>query len=186
MDSAELQIFRNTTVIVPALISGLHRQQGVSGETTQSLQALGREVDTAREELKQLTEMVRQQTGSQLRSRHPEPRSVSSTSPGSGYDGIRLPHPERYNGDMGECRFFLTQCSIAFQLQPEFYPNDRAKVAYIISLLTGKALAWATPVWNQDVHFCSVLDEFVEEMKKIIKSTKQLVNTYTILTLIEI
>lgn len=86
---------------------------------------------------------------------------------GPGRDEIRLPHPERYDGNMGKCKHFLTQCSIAFLLQPRFYPNDRAKIAYIISLLTGKALAWASPAWNQDVEFCYDLDEFIEEMKKV-------------------
>ena len=175
MDPAELQAFRNVAANIPVLVTELSRQQGISGENTQGLQVLGRAVNTVQEELKDLTVLLRQGLGSQPApgsdTRHTGSGSASSSSPppgsGSGHDGIRLPHPERYDGDMGNCKYFLTQCSIAFQLQPRFYPNDRAKIAYIISLLTGKALAWATPAWNQDVNFCFVLDEFVEEMKKV-------------------
>ena len=152
MDPAELQAFRDVATNIPALITGLTRQQEISGENTQGIQILGRAVNTVQEELRELTVLLRQRLGSQPAPgsdpRHTGSGSASSSSPppgsGSGRDGIRLPHPERYDGDLGKCKFFLTQCSIAFQLQPRFYPNDRAKIAYIISLLTGKALAWAT------------------------------------------
>ncbi|XP_072524059.1 uncharacterized protein [Salminus brasiliensis] len=47
------------------------------------------------------------------------------------------------------CRgYVLLQCSLAFEQQPSCFLSERAKVAYIISLLTGRALAWATPVWE--------------------------------------
>ena len=172
MDSAETQAFRDVAANIPALITGLTRQQEVSGENTHGLQILGGAINTLQGEVRDLTGLIRQRLPApDSGSRHDGSGSAKSSSPApgsdSGRDGIRLPHPERYNGDMGECRFFLTQCSIVFQLQAECYPNDRAKVAYIISLLSGKALAWATSVWNQDVNFCFVLDEFVEKMKRV-------------------
>ena len=172
MDPAELQSFRDATANLPALVAGMNRLQIASGENTQGLQLLGGAVHAIQEELKGLTGLFRQRFGSLAApDSSPGPLSMGSMSPasgiGTGRDGIRLPHPERYDGDLGKCKEFLTQCSIAFQLQPRFYPNDTAKIAYIISLLTGKALAWASPAWNQEVNFCFVLDEFVEEMKKV-------------------
>jgi len=59
----------------------------------------------------------------------------------------RLPPPQRLSGDPSACCGFLTQCSLTFE-QPSSFPSDRAKIAYVITLLSGKALSWVTAVWN--------------------------------------
>ncbi|KAL6457430.1 hypothetical protein MHYP_G00343930 [Metynnis hypsauchen] len=56
-------------------------------------------------------------------------------------------NPERYTGDPETCRGFLLQCSLVFE--PSRLPTERSKVAYMISLLTGRALAWATSLWER-------------------------------------
>ena len=61
----------------------------------------------------------------------------------------RLPPPERYSGEPGACRPFLTQCSFLFELQPSSYPLERARVAFIISQLTGRARDWGTAEWER-------------------------------------
>ncbi|KAK1784304.1 hypothetical protein P4O66_003692 [Electrophorus voltai] len=48
---------------------------------------------------------------------------------------------------------------------PERYA-ERAKVAYIISLLTGWALAWATLVWEHQTDVCSTAAEFAAALKR--------------------
>ncbi len=60
----------------------------------------------------------------------------------------RLPLPQRFSGNTEACEGFLTQCSLTFQLQPSTFPSDQARIAYVLILLAGKALAWATAVWN--------------------------------------
>uniref|UniRef100_A0A3B1JT63 DUF4939 domain-containing protein n=1 Tax=Astyanax mexicanus TaxID=7994 RepID=A0A3B1JT63_ASTMX len=50
---------------------------------------------------------------------------------------------------------FLLQCSLFFEQQPSRFPTERSKVAFIISLLTGKALAWATAMLHSTVLFSS-------------------------------
>ena len=165
MDPAELHAFRDVTANLPGLIDGLARQQAISGEHSQGLQALGGAIHTIQGQLQNLTMLVQQGIPSPPSTRPGATPPVSGST--SGRDEIRLPHPERYDGNMGKCKHFLTQCTIAFQLQPRFFPNDRAKVAYIVSLLTGKALAWASPAWDQDEDFCRDLDEFMKEMKKV-------------------
>uniref|UniRef100_A0A3B1JYI4 Retrotransposon gag domain-containing protein n=1 Tax=Astyanax mexicanus TaxID=7994 RepID=A0A3B1JYI4_ASTMX len=61
-----------------------------------------------------------------------------------------LPTPVRYGGQPGGCRGFLLQCSL----------SECAKVAYIISLLSGRALAWATPVWENQPAVCATATLF--------------------------
>lgn len=82
---------------------------------------------------------------------------------------VHLPHPERYDGSPGRCKGFLTQCSLNFELQPNRFPTARSKVAYIITLLSGKALAWATALWEQSPQpvVCSDYRRFMEEMRRV-------------------
>jgi C1A family cysteine protease len=58
----------------------------------------------------------------------------------------RLSPLERLDGESGSCWVFLTQFSLIIELKPSSFPSDRSKKAYLITLMSGKALAWATAV----------------------------------------
>lgn len=60
-----------------------------------------------------------------------------------------LPPPERHSGNFGTCQGFLSQCSLIFELQLSSFPSDRLKIAYIITLMSGRVLSWAMAVWEQ-------------------------------------
>ncbi|XP_056329085.1 uncharacterized protein LOC130241386 [Danio aesculapii] len=51
--------------------------------------------------------------------------------------------------------------------RPSTFPSDRAKIAYVITLLSGKALSWATAVWKAKAPFCSSFAAFEEEFKRV-------------------
>ena len=83
--------------------------------------------------------------------------SIAISSPAiSGGDPVRetvpsspFPHlarPQRFSGESGDCRAFLTQCELHFELQAAAYPTDRAKVAFVISHLSRRAESWAGAV----------------------------------------
>lgn len=78
-----------------------------------------------------------------------------------------IPTPERYSGNLGTCSQFLLQCSLVFDLQPNTYNTDKSRIAFIISLLTGRAAQWATAVVENNSPACRSYVEFTEEMKKI-------------------
>ncbi|TWW82149.1 hypothetical protein D4764_01G0019640 [Takifugu flavidus] len=69
----------------------------------------------------------------------PQPAAAAPQDP-------RVPTPERYSGEAGMCASFLLQCSIVFNLQPVTYPSNRAKIAFVLNLLSGTAEQWATAV----------------------------------------
>lgn len=48
---------------------------------------------------------------------------------------LHLSRPEQFSGDSGDCRVFLDQCGLHFELQAASYPVERTKVVYIISHL---------------------------------------------------
>ncbi|KAF7640808.1 hypothetical protein LDENG_00012680, partial [Lucifuga dentata] len=79
----------------------------------------------------------------------------------------RLPPPERYGGEEGTCRPFLTQCSLIFELQPSSYPTERSRVAYAISLLTSHAREWATHEWDRGADCCMTFQAFADELRKV-------------------
>ena len=54
--------------------------------------------------------------------------------------------PERFSGDRNALRGFLNQLELVFTLQATRYPSDSVKIATVGTLLTGKALAWFSPI----------------------------------------
>ncbi|KAI2649864.1 Transposon Tf2-11 polyprotein [Labeo rohita] len=62
--------------------------------------------------------------------------------------GSPMALPATFAGEAAECSGFLLQVSLFIRMQPQQFPSDSAKVAFLISLLTGKALQWAKAIWN--------------------------------------
>ncbi len=81
-----------------------------------------------------------------LPSQTPPPAALSqSTSPSM--TSPRLSFPEQYDGTPNKCKGFLLQCTIHGP-QPHLYPTDDSRVPFVCSLLTGRALDWATAMWE--------------------------------------
>ncbi|KAI5619661.1 nephrocystin-4-like, partial [Silurus asotus] len=56
--------------------------------------------------------------------------------------------PNSFSGDVAECRGYLLQVKLFIAMQPHRFVSDRAKIAFLISLLSGIALAWARSLWS--------------------------------------
>lgn len=58
------------------------------------------------------------------------------------------------------------QCSMFIAQQPTLYPTDESKISLLCSLLTGKALDWATAVWsNQGLNI--TFNDFMQRLKEM-------------------
>ncbi|KAG1952394.1 retrotransposable element [Pimephales promelas] len=79
----------------------------------------------------------------------------------------RINNPSGYAGEPTQCRAFLIQCEIVFSLQPQTYAEDRARIAYVLSLLTGRAREWGTSVWETQSACCRKYQSFKDEMIKV-------------------
>uniref|UniRef100_A0A6Q2Y968 Gypsy retrotransposon integrase-like protein 1 n=1 Tax=Esox lucius TaxID=8010 RepID=A0A6Q2Y968_ESOLU len=80
--------------------------------------------------------------------RHPGP-----TPPPSGMVAVsasvpNISLPSKYDGSPGKCKGFLMQCSKYIAYHPGQFSRDQNKVDFVISLLTDKALDWATALWS--------------------------------------
>ena len=89
------------------------------------------------------------------------PSPVSPEVPASsGEASCKLASPTKYAGEPGLCRTFLIDCSIHFEFTPQAFPTERAKVAFMISHLTGRAKAWASAEWSRNSAVCETIAGF--------------------------
>lgn len=79
----------------------------------------------------------------------------------------RLQLPLRYSGESGKCQSFLTQCQIFFDAQPSQYQYEKSRVALILSLLTGSALAWADPLIRSNSPIMNTAKALTKEMVSV-------------------
>ncbi|KAK5897509.1 hypothetical protein CesoFtcFv8_010566 [Champsocephalus esox] len=79
----------------------------------------------------------------------------------------RLASPEKYSGESGHCRTFLVQCDLHYKLNPAAFVSDEAKIAFMVSHLTGRAAAWATAEWSRDSSICGSFTAFKDTMSRI-------------------
>uniref|UniRef100_A0A8B9L0P6 DUF4939 domain-containing protein n=1 Tax=Astyanax mexicanus TaxID=7994 RepID=A0A8B9L0P6_ASTMX len=93
-------------------------------------------------------------------------RAAASPTPSTVAAPTETPSPAMYAGAPEGCRGFLLQCSLVFEQQPSRFPTERSKVAYMISLLTGRALAWATALWEQASPDCDTGTGFAAAMRQ--------------------
>ncbi|KAL0173150.1 hypothetical protein M9458_033461, partial [Cirrhinus mrigala] len=90
----------------------------------------------------------------------PETSTIHSAEP-------RLPSPTVYSGEPQLCRAFLTKCSLYFSLQPSSFPTEESKIAFAITLLSGRAALWGTAVWNNKHQCVSSFQAFSDELRKV-------------------
>ncbi|KAK3506323.1 hypothetical protein QTP70_006156 [Hemibagrus guttatus] len=79
----------------------------------------------------------------------------------------RLALPEKFNGSADRCRGFLRQCEVFFSHQPGMYREEGTKCAFLMSLLTDRALEWASAVWDADPQIKASYDYFSGMIKEV-------------------
>ncbi|KAL0185720.1 hypothetical protein M9458_017390, partial [Cirrhinus mrigala] len=57
--------------------------------------------------------------------------------------------------------------------QPHLYPTDEGKIAFVCSLLTGKALDWATAVWRLDRPTFPTFAAFLQQFKGVFQPSSE-------------
>ncbi|XP_075062018.1 uncharacterized protein LOC142150724 [Mixophyes fleayi] len=94
--------------------------------------------------------------------------AATSSSPAVASTAVlRLSPSEKFDGEPKRCRGFLNQCLIHFECNPASFPSERIKVAFIISLLSGQALAWASPLWERNDALLANSSTFIETFRKV-------------------
>lgn len=60
------------------------------------------------------------------------------------------------------CVWFMAQRDLTFKLQPSTFSSEQAKITYVLTLLSGKAFAWETKIWNAEAACCTNYFAFVK------------------------
>ncbi len=84
--------------------------------------------------------------------------------------GSPMALPASYVGDTAECGGFLLQVALFMEMQPQRFSTEHAKVAFLISLLTGKALLWARAIWIAKSVIINSYDAFTNHFKEVFNS----------------
>lgn len=134
----------------------MERQEDQMMATGRAVQALVTQVSELTTQLQQL----RNETGSIQYPPAPVDQIARSAEP-------RLPPPAFYSGEPQLCRSFLAKCSLYISLQPSSFPTEESKVAFIITLLSGRAASWGTTVWEQRLPCCASFRSFSDELRKV-------------------
>lgn len=79
----------------------------------------------------------------------------------------RLAYPEKFDGDSTKCKGFLLQCSLFVEQQPTLYTTDAGRIAFVCSLLTGRALEWITAVWHEDGTAFTTFTDFLIRFREV-------------------
>ncbi|KAL0150389.1 hypothetical protein M9458_054206 [Cirrhinus mrigala] len=85
--------------------------------------------------------------------------------------GSPMAMPATLAGEAAECSGFLLQVNLFIQMQPRMFPSENAKVAFLISLLTGKALQWAKAIWNSDNPIIHSYEQFMSHFSEVFSKT---------------
>ncbi len=76
-----------------------------------------------------------------------------------------------YSGEAVECSGFLLQVALFIEMQPQKFPTEQTKVAFMISLLTGRALLWARAIWKAQSTINNSFNAFANHFKEVFGST---------------
>ncbi len=96
----------------------------------------------------------------------PSPLPITPTMPPTS-QGPRLSLPDKYDGSPERCKGFLMQCYLYIHQQPLTFPTDASQVSFICSLLTGRALDWATAIWEGNRLSFPAYDTFIRQFREV-------------------
>ncbi|XDV31031.1 hypothetical protein PO909_033808 [Leuciscus waleckii] len=138
-------------------VSQMDQQQESITNTGRAIQALMTQVSELTQQIQQLSIPAAPPTS-------PVPLAVPETSH---RPEPRLPVPESYASEPNFCRAFLTRCSMHFSLQPRTFETEESKVAFVLTLLTGRAALWGTAVWENKDQCCASFHALAAEMRRV-------------------
>ncbi|KAL0151794.1 hypothetical protein M9458_052945 [Cirrhinus mrigala] len=91
--------------------------------------------------------------------------------------GSPMAVPAKFAGEATECSGFLLQVNLYIQMQPQQFPSEKSKVAFLTSLLTGKALQWAKAIWNANNPIINSYDLFTNHFSEVFSTATSTLST---------
>jgi hypothetical protein len=90
--------------------------------------------------------------------------TVSSFGPNS---SLKIGKPPKFTGGADSLADLLFHCEMKFIVQPSNFPDERVKVFYLVSFLTGSSYTWARTLYADKSKLFTNYDDFVSELQSI-------------------
>lgn len=87
--------------------------------------------------------------------------------PSTSVKRVSVSEPDKFDGTAEHVRGFLRQLDIYFQDHVSDKLSDSAMCYKVFSLLTGKAVEWASAVWDNDPRIRTSYSYFVQQIKEV-------------------
>jgi hypothetical protein len=155
MDPGEITLIKHVVTTLRALLG---RQQEQIFQISETLRALTNSLQLQSDP---------NPGGANVQVSSPSATGITIVPPGNMHGQLKIPAPGRYYRHPGGCKGFFTQFSLVFEIKSSSFHTDRAMITYIISLLSDKALMWATAVWEQQPPSCSSILTFTAELGRV-------------------
>lgn len=81
--------------------------------------------------------------------------------------------PASYAGDAAECGGFLRQLALYIEMQPAKFPTECTKLAFLISLLSGRALLWTKATLNASTAIINSYEAYTNHLKESLAPLKE-------------
>ncbi|KAL0152240.1 hypothetical protein M9458_051963 [Cirrhinus mrigala] len=75
--------------------------------------------------------------------------------------------PDKFDGTAETCKGFIRQVKLYFDHQSDRSATEEKKCAFLMTLLTGKAIDWASAVWDSDSRIRYSLDYFIDQLREV-------------------
>ncbi len=75
--------------------------------------------------------------------------------------------PDKFDGTAEQCKGFIHQVQIYLDHQGERFESEGKRCAFIMTLLTGRAIDWAVAVWDSDPRLRSSVTYFIQQLREV-------------------
>ncbi|KAI2647858.1 Transposon Tf2-9 polyprotein [Labeo rohita] len=75
--------------------------------------------------------------------------------------------PNKFDGTAEQCKGFVRQVKLYFEYQQDRFESEEKRCAFLMTLLTGRALDWASAVWDADPQFKKSVEYFLLQIREV-------------------
>ncbi|KAL0199172.1 hypothetical protein M9458_007712, partial [Cirrhinus mrigala] len=75
--------------------------------------------------------------------------------------------PNKFDGTAEQCKGFVRQVKLYFDYQQDRFESEEKRCAFLMTLLTGRALDWASAVWDADPQFKKSVEYFLQQIHEV-------------------
>ncbi|KAL0179864.1 hypothetical protein M9458_025306 [Cirrhinus mrigala] len=75
--------------------------------------------------------------------------------------------PNKFDGTAEQCKGFVRQVKLYFEYQQDRFESEEKRCAFLMTLLTGRVLDWASAVWDADPQLKKSVEYFLLQIQEV-------------------